>query len=148
MNIAILNLSDIHEVQYSIDCMQKMHDEIISCKIDLYVDIQVEKQIKNTSLINEIIPLDLQNLNIFNFKNRYSLMKYYSRNRYHIAIDTQGTFKSSLFNYFLAGKTAGFQRLGYKNTFITLLYDEKIELIHEMDKEYKTKLILSETFGF
>ena len=148
MNIAILNLSDIHEVQYSIDCMQKMHDEIISCKIDLYVDIQVEKQIKDTSLINEIIPLDLQNLNIFNFKNRYSLMKYYSRNRYHIAIDTQGTFKSSLFNYFLAGKTAGFQRLGYKNTFITLLYDEKIELIHEMDKEYKTKLILSETFGF
>jgi len=148
IKIAILNLSNIDELLYTINCLPKIHKEIIGVKIDLFIDKQNLQYIHDNKYIQEIIPLDLNNINIFNFKNKYDSLNYYNKNKYHIAVDTQGSFKSAFFNYQLTGKTAGFNKNGFLNKIISYFYDEKIELKSIIEKEEKTKILLSQTFGF
>ena len=148
IKIAILNLSNIDELQYTINCLEKIHQEIIGVQIDLFIDKENMQFIHDNKFIHQIIPLNLNNINIFNFKSKYDSLNYYNKNKYHIAVDTQGTFKSAFFNYQLTGKTAGFLFPGFKSRIISNFYDEKIKLKSIIEKEEKTKIILSQTFGF
>jgi len=148
IKIAILNLEDITQLQYTINCLEKIHQEIIGVKIDMFIDKQNLEFIHDNKFIENIIPLDLNNINIFNFKNKYDSVNYYNKNKYHIAVDTQGTLKSAFFNYQLTGKTAGFLYPSLKGKIISNFYDEKVELKSIIEKEEKTKILLSHTFGF
>jgi ADP-heptose:LPS heptosyltransferase len=148
IKIAILNLEDITQLQYTINCLEKIHQEIIGVKIDMFIDKQNLEFIHDNKFIENIIPLDLNNINIFNFKNKYDIVNYYNKNKYHIAVDTQGTLKSAFFNYQLTGKTAGFLYPSLKGKIISNFYDEKVELKSIIEKEEKTKILLSHTFGF
>jgi len=148
LKIAIFNLSPIEELKYTIDCLDKIKEEIIDAQIDLFVDKNNLEFIHNNKNIHEIIPLDLKDINIFNLKNKYDIVNYYNKNKYNIAIDTQGTLKSAFFNYQLTGKTAGFKQKGLKNTFISKFYDETIELISVVEKKQKTKDLFTKIFGF
>jgi len=148
LKIAILNLEDKIQLQDTIDCLPKIKDELIDATIDIFVDKSNLEFLKDNKFINNIIPLDLNNLNIFNFKNKYNHISYYSKNKYNIAVDTQGTLKSAFFNYSLSGKTAGFKKDGFINSIISRFYDEKVELKSIIEKKEKTKVLLSKTFGF
>ena len=148
LKIAIFNLEDISKLQDTIDCLAKIKEEIIDAKIDLFIDKNNTQYLQNNPYINEIIPLDLNHINIFNFKSKYESVSYYSKNKYNIAVDTQGSFKSAIFNYSLTGKTAGFNQKGFLNIFLSRLYDEQVKLISQIEKKEKTKLLLSKTFGF
>jgi len=148
LKIAIFNLAPIEELQYTIDCLDKIKEEIIDAQIDLFVDKNNLEFIHNNKNIHEIIPLDLKNINIFNLKNKYDIVNYYNKNKYNIAIDTQGTLKSAFFNYQLTGKTAGFKQKGLQNTFISKFYDETVDLISVVEKKQKVKDLFSKIFGF
>jgi len=148
MKIAILNLGDINEVKYTIDFLKNIHEEIIAAKIDLFVSKNVANELGEHKLLNSIVPLDLENLNIFNFNAKQNAMEYYKRKKYNIAIDTQATLKSAYFTYLITGRTAGFKKPGLKGKIISSLYDEKYDLIHDLDKKENTKVLLSNTFGF
>jgi len=148
LKIAIFNLEPIEKLQYTIDCLNQIKEEIIDAQIDIFIDKNNLEFIHNNKNIHKVIPLDLENINIFNFKNKYSAVSYYNRNKYNIAIDTQGTFKSAFFNYQLTGKTAGFKQKGFQNTLISKFYDETIDLISIVEKKQKTKDLFSKIFGF
>ena len=148
LKIAIFNIEPIEELQYTIDCLDKIKEEIIDAQIDLFVDKSNLEFIHNNKNIHDIIPLDLKNINIFNLKNKYDIVNYYNKNKYNIAIDTQGTLKSAFFNYQLTGKTAGFKQKGFQNTLISKFYDETIDLISIVEKKQKTKDLFSKIFGF
>jgi len=148
LKIAIFNLAPIEELKHTIDCLDKIKEEIIDAQIDLFVDKNNLEFIHNNKNIHEIIPLDLKDINIFNLKNKYDIVNYYNKNKYNIAIDTQGTLKSAFFNYQLTGKTAGFKQKGLKNTIITKFYDETVDLISVVEKKQKVKDLFSKIFGF
>ena len=148
LKIAIFNLEEISKLQYTLDCLPLIHKELIDAQIDLFIDKENYKYIHDNKSIHKIIPLELNNINIFNFKNKYDSVDYYSNNKYNIAIDTQGTFKSAFFTYNITGKTAGFQKAGFINRLISNFYDEKIELKSIVEKQEKTKILLSKIFGF
>jgi len=148
LKIAIFNIEDIEQLQYTLDCLPRIHEELIDAQIDLFLNKKNLEFTHENKFIHKLIPLDLDNINIFNFLNKYDSVNYYNNNKYNIAVDTQGTFKSAFFNYQLTGKTAGFKKPGLKNKFISRFYDEKVELASIIEKEEKTKLLLSKIFGF
>ena len=135
MNIAILNLCKDDEINYTLDCLENINNEIISVKIDLFINKNQNINSKYNDYINKVIPLDMDNINILNFKNKLNILKYYTRNKYNIAIDTQGTLKSSYFNYQLTGKTAGFSYNSFLGKIISVFYDEKIALKSKIEKK-------------
>ena len=147
LKIAIFNICNIKELQYTLDCLPKIHEDIISVRIDMFIDKKNLEFINDNKFIENVIPLDLNNINIFNFKNKYDSVNYYNKNKYHIAIDTQGTFKSAFFNYQLTGKTAGFLQNGFIGKIISYFYDEKVKLENNIEKKEKTQLLLSQIFG-
>ena len=149
LKVAILNLESQDKLQYTLNCLYRIKEELIDSQIDLFIDKNNLEFASKNQYINQIIPLSLNNTTIFNFKSQYDSVSYYSRNKYHIAIDTQGCFKTAAFNYSLSGKTAGFKKLGLLNNLISyLFYDEKVKLSSIVEKEEKTKVLLSKTFGF
>ena len=148
IKIAILNLENLDKLQYTLNCLEEIHKEIIGVRIDMFIDKKNHEYIHDNKYINNIIPLDLNNINIFNFKSKYDSVNYYNKNKYHIAVDTQGSLKSAFFNYQLTGKTAGFSQQGLLNKFISNLYDEKVQLKSIIEKEEKTHILLSKIFGF
>ena len=148
LKIAIFNIEHIDTLQYTIDCLQKIHEELIDAQIDLFIDKKNLKYLNDNKYIHKLIPLDLGHITIFNVKNKYSSVSYYSKNKYNIAVDTQGDFVSAILNYSLTGKTAGFKQKGFINTLFSRLYDETVELKSIVEKEEKTKILLSKTFGF
>jgi len=148
LKIAIFSLAALDELQYSINCLSKIHEEIIDVQIDMFIDKKNLEFIHDNKFLHNIIPLDLDNLNIFNFLNKYESVNYYNKNKYNIAVDTQGTLKSAFFNYQLTGKTAGFSKSGLLNKLISNFYDEKVQLKSIIEKEQQTKVLLSKTFGF
>lgn len=148
MNIAILNLSKNNEIDYTISCLNKIHDEVIGAKIDIFIHKEQIELFKDNKLVNQIIPLDMDSLNIFNYKVKMDGFKYYIRNKYNIAIDTQGTFKSAFLTYQLTGKTAGFKYNSLLGNIISIFYDEKTTLKSNIEKKEKTLELFSKTFGF
>jgi ADP-heptose:LPS heptosyltransferase len=148
MKIAILNLGSEDELNYTLQCLSTIHNEIISAQIDMFVDKKQAIKLKDNHLINQVIPLDMDDLNIFNLKNKLNNLQYYTKNQYNIAVDTQGTLKSAFLTYNLAGKTAGFKHSSFKGLLISRFYDEQIKIISFVEKKYKTKELFAHTFGY
>jgi len=148
MKIAILNLSNNGEISYTLNYLEKIHNEIIDASIDLFIHKDQVNLIKDNKYINQVIPLDMDRLNIFNFKSKLDTLKYYTKNKYNIAIDTQGTLKSSFFTYNLSGKTAGFKRNSLFGLIASNFYDEKISIKSKIEQDEQTYKLFSKTFGF
>jgi ADP-heptose:LPS heptosyltransferase len=148
MKIAILNLENNNDLNFTLDCLETIHKEIISAKIDIFIHKNQKHKLNDNKLVTTVIPLDMDDLNIFNLKNKLNSLSYYSKSKYNIAIDTQGNFKSALLTYNLAGKTSGFQYPGIKAKLISNFYDETIAISSNLEKKEKTKELFSNTFGF
>jgi len=147
MRVAILNLCNSDEINYTVDCLKEINKQIIGVKIDLFIH-KNQQSLINNKYINKIIPLDMDSLNIFNIKAKLDAFKYYTRNKYNIAIDTQGSLKSAFLTYNLTGKTAGFKYNSLKGLVISNFYDEKTQLKSVIEKKEKTFELFSNTFGF
>jgi len=143
MKIAIVNLSDIDELQYTINFLKVIEENIIDANIDLFV----EKEVANKITIKEdyitIIPLEMKKISIFDMKIKLDNLLYYGKTAYDIAIDTQGTLKTAIITYILSGRTAGFKL----RNIATLFYDEKINISNEKNKKNQVEKLLSEPFG-
>ena len=148
MRVAILNLCNNDEINYTLDCLEEINNQIIGVKIDLFVHKEQQTLVQNNKYINQVIPLDMDSLNIFNIKSKLDAFKYYTRNKYNIAIDTQGSLKSAFLIYNLTGKTAGFKYNSLKGLIISNFYDEKTILKSIVEKKEKTFELFSNTFGF
>jgi len=148
LNIAIINLSDIDELQYTLDCLEFINQEIIDPRIDIFTNHNLDEQIEN-QYIRDLIPLRLYDLKFKDLNPRYINIKYYSKhNKYNIAVDTECTLKSAITTYLLSGRTAGFKKSGLKGYLISKLYDETIVYDNKKDKKLLTFELLAKTFGF
>lgn len=148
MNIAIINLSDIEELKYTLDCLEFIDKEIIDPKIDIFTNHNLDEQVEN-KYIRDLIPLRLYDLKLQDLNPRYINIKYYGKhNKYNIAVDTECTWKSAITTYLLSGRTAGFKKSGLKGYLISKLYDETIVYDNKKDKKLLTFELLSKTFGF
>ena len=98
----------------------------------------------------ETCPHSLDLIALFLCKYAYDreLAIFSKNNKYHIAVDTEGSFKSAVSAYLLSGKTAGFRRSGFKGYLISKLYDETILFDNTKDVKILTFELLAKTFGF
>jgi ADP-heptose:LPS heptosyltransferase len=142
MKIAIVNLSTYEEVLCTINHLDILQNNIVDPKIDLFIEDEVSLQLKKHSLVNNIFPLKLKNISIFDINVKYNNIKFYARNKYDIAIDVQGTKTSSLTSYILSGKVTG-----YSNKPLSFLYDEKIQYLKEDANSENLKKLFVKTFG-
>ncbi len=148
MNIAILNLQEIEELNYTLDCLQFIDAEIIDAQIDIFTGYDLSEQVNNT-YINHIFPLYLKDLSFNDISIKYSQIRAYAKlGKYHIAVDTECTLRSAIVTYFLSGRTAGFKKAGLKGYFISKLYDEVIPYDATKEKRELTFELLAKTFGF
>lgn len=148
MNIAILNLQEIKELTYTIDCLQFIDNEIIDAKIDIFISEDCTKEI-DTTYIRHIFPLHLKGLILADLSTKYSQIRSYSRlYKYHIAVDTDCTFKSAITTYLLSGRTAGFKKSGFLGYLKSKFYDETIHYDETKNKRELTYMLLAKTFGF
>jgi len=148
MNIAILNLQDFKELSYTIDCLQFIDNEIIDAQIDIFTNSKVSEEL-DTTYIRHIFPIHLENLILTDLSTKYSQIRVYSRlYKYHIAVDTDCTFKSAITTYLLSGRTAGFKKSGFLGYLKSKLYDETIPYDETKDKKELTYMLLAKTFGF
>jgi ADP-heptose:LPS heptosyltransferase len=145
MNIALVNFNDIKSTLENIHHIDK---EIIDAHIDLFCS----KEINDALLeIPELKNVNKQNIDHFflQLQIKYKQYRYYAKiNRYHIAIDTEGSFKSVFATYLLAGKTAGFRKRGFKGLLISKFYDEIIDYDPYENESSQIYRLLSKTFGF
>ncbi len=148
MNIAILNFQDTKELQYTLDCLEFIDQEIIDANIDIFCKDNCQDQISNIYIKN-LFPIDLNDLKISDLNLRYSQLRSYSKKgKYHIAVDTECSFKSAITAYILSGRTAGFKKAGFIGKIISKFYDETIVYDEIKDKRELTYLLLAKTFGF
>jgi hypothetical protein len=148
LNIAIVNLSELEELTYTLDCLKLIDDEIIDAKIDIFTNYNLDDKIEN-SYIRNLVALRLYDLTFQDINPRYIDIRYYSRSyKYNIAVDTDGTLKSAITTYLLSGRTAGFKKSGIIGYFISKFYDEIIVYDETKDKRALTFELLSKTFGF
>lgn len=148
MNIAILNLQEPEELSYTIDCLHFIDNEIIDAKIDIFTSTNVSEDL-DTTYIRNIFPIELKNLILTDLSTKYSQIRSYSRlYKYHIAVDTDCTFKSAITTYLLSGRTAGFKKSGFLGYLISKLYDETIPYDETKNKKELTYMLLAKTFGF
>jgi ADP-heptose:LPS heptosyltransferase len=148
LNIAILNLQEIEELDYTLDCLQFIDAEIIGAQIDIFAGYDFNEQINNTYIKN-IFPLHLRDLSLNDLSIKYSQIRSYARlGKYNIAVDTECSFKSALVTYFLSGRTAGFKKSGFLGYLISKFYDETIPYDVTKDKRELTFILLAKTFGF
>lgn len=148
MNIAILNLQGIDELNYTIDCLKFIDDEIIDPKIDIFTGYDFSEQI-DTTHIQHLFPIDLQNITWNNFTFKYTHIRLYARlYKYNIVVDTECSFKSAIAAYCLSGRTAGFKKRGFKGYLISKFYDETIPYNTTKDKRELTFDLLKKVFGF
>ena len=143
MKIAIVNLSDIDELQYTINFLKVIEENIIDANIDLFVEKEVMDKITIKEDYITIIPLEMKKISIFDMKIKLDNLLYYGKTAYDIAIDTQGTLKTAIITYILSGRTAGFKL----RNIATLFYDEKINISNEKNKKNQVEKLLSEPFG-
>ena len=142
MKIAIVNLTDIDELQYTLECLSIIQEDIIDARIDLYIEKKYSHKVKIDSSIR-IFPIDLANVSIFGIKRELNVLFYYGKTKYDIAVDTEGSLKSAIVSYILSGRTSGFKL----KSLATLFYDEKIYIPKHYTKQQKVKQLLIETFG-
>lgn len=148
MNIAILNLQEPEELSYTIDCLHFIDNEIIDAKIDIFTSTNVSEDL-DTTYTRNIFPIELKNLILTDLSTKYSQIRSYSRlYKYHIAVDTDCTFKSAITTYLLSGRTAGFKKSGFLGYLISKLYDETIPYDETKNKKELTYMLLAKTFGF
>ncbi|HIP13723.1 MAG TPA: hypothetical protein EYG97_04125 [Arcobacter sp.] len=147
MKIAIINLKSYEEFKNIIEHIETLEKEIINVKISLFIDKQYEQDFLHLDEKYDLCTLDMKDMNILDLKFKLDKIKYYAREKYDIAIDTQGTLKTSIIAYLLSGRTAGFKISGFKGYLATLLYDEKIDRKDEIPS-ISMKKLLSKPFGF
>ena len=122
MKIAIIDFSPYEELKDTLDNLHILHKEIINPQIDLFIEDSVSIQLKEHDLVDNIYPIKLNDINIFNINMKYDKIRYYARNKYVIALDTSSTTLSAITTYIASGKTAGIK----KSFFNDLFYDELV----------------------
>ena len=142
MKIAIVNLSSADDVRSILEHTNILQNNIVDAKIDLFIDDELSLEIKEHKSVNNIFPLKLKNISVFDLNIKYDNIKYYARNKYDIAIDAQGSKTSAIVTYILSGKTTGF-----KNKPFDFLYDERIEYSKESKYSDNIKELFIKTFG-
>lgn len=148
MNIAILNLQELEELNYTVDCLELIHNEIIDPQIDIFAGEDFNEKIDN-SYIRNLFKIDIKNLHFSDLSMKYSQIRSYSRlYKYHIAVDTECSLKSAILAYLLSGRTAGFKKSGFMGYLISKLYDEVIPYDDTKGKKELTFMLLAKTFGF
>ena len=147
MKIAIINLRTYNEFEEILPCLEVLSQEIIGAKIDLFIEKQYEEDFLHLDTKYTLCTLDMKDMNILDLKFKIDKIRYYSLSKYDIAVDTQGSFKTSLITYLLCGRTAGYKKSGFISYLSSLFYDEKIIFdIEAKDKNIKN--LLSNPFGF
>jgi ADP-heptose:LPS heptosyltransferase len=147
MKIAIINLSDYEELKYTIDAIEKLIPNIIDPQIDLFIQKELASKFEDLDTRYNINPIDLKDLKLFDLKINFDNLSYYAKTNYDIALDTQGSFKTSLITYILAGKTAGFKLNGFVGWVASLFYDEKINTSDLTKKRDMVERLLSKPFA-
>jgi ADP-heptose:LPS heptosyltransferase len=148
LNIAILNLKELDELNYTIDCLKFIDTEIIDANIDIFTGYDFSDTIKN-SYIRNLFKLDISDIKVADLSARYSQIRSYSRfYKYDIAIDTECSFKTAIIAYLLSGKTAGFKKRGFLGYVISKFYDEIVPYDKSKDKKELTFELLKKVFGF
>ena len=137
MNIAILNLQNFEELSYTMECLHFIDNEIIDAKIDIFISANISEGL-DTTYVRHIFPIHLENLILTDLSTKYSQIRSYSRlYKYHIAVDTDCTFKSAITTYLLSGRTAGFKKSGFLGYLKSKLYDETIP--YDETKDFYTE---------
>jgi len=148
LNIAILNFQGLEELNYTIACLKFIDQEIIDAQIDIFAGYDFTEQI-DTTYIRHIFPLNLKNLTLNDLSLKYSQIRSYTRlYKYHVAVDTECSFKSAITTYLLSGRTAGFKQDGFLGYLKSKFYDEIIPYDSTKDKKELTYMLLAKTFGF
>ncbi len=148
MNIAILNLKELDELNYTVDCLEFIDTEIIDAHIDIFTGYDFSDTIKNPHIRN-LFKLDIRDIKVADLSARYSQIRSYSRfYKYDITIDTECSFKTAIIAYLLSGKTAGFKKRGFVGYFIAKFYDEVVSYDTSKDKRELTFELLKKVFGF
>ena len=150
MKIAIVNFLDLDNLKYSIDCLDRIDEEIIDARVDFYTNKNYINELKEYKLIKNSYPLYMDKIPILFIREKLKQIKDYAlSNKYDIAVDTQGSFKSAFITYLLSGRTAGFVKNSFLSKIIAFLfYDEKVKIKENESIEEATKRLLSEPFGF
>ena len=148
MKIAIVNLEDYEQLKYTLDAIEIMIPNIIDPQIDIFIQKDLASKFIDIDTPYNINPIDLRNLKLFDLKLNFDNLTYYSRTNYDIAIDTQGSFKTAIIAYILAGRTAGFKLNGFQGWASSLFYDENIKISDLTTKEEMVKRVLSKPFGY
>ena len=147
MKIAIINLQTYNEFEEILPCLEVLSKEIIDAKIDLFIEKQYEEDFLHLDTKYTLCTLDMKDMNILDLKFKIDKIRYYSLSKYDIAVDTQGSFKTSLITYLLCGRTAGYKKSGFISYLSSLFYDEKI-IFDAKEKDKNIKNLLSNPFGF
>jgi ADP-heptose:LPS heptosyltransferase len=148
MNIALVNLEDIKELSYTLDCLEFIDIEIIDAQIDLFTETNLEDAIEK-NFIRNIFPLRCKNIRFSDLNLKFTAIRYYAKHyKYDIAVDTECTLKSALITYFLSGRTAGFKEAGFLGYIKSKFYDEVLVVDTKKDKKTLTFELLKKTFGF
>ena len=148
MKIAIVNLSNIDELEYTLENIHYIYEELIDPQIDIFIERKYNSYFEEIEVPYTIQTIIMENINILDLKLKYDSIRYYSKSKYDLAIDTQGTLKTAIITYLLSGRTAGIKFSGFKNKIISLFYDEKIDISKLTNKNDIIKKILSKPFGY
>ena len=147
MKIAIINLEDDTQLHYINEAINILIKDIIDPQVDLFIQKEYSNFFDNKDIKYTVNPIDMKSLNIFDMKMRYDNLRFYAKNGYDIAIDTQGTPKSSFITYILAGRTAGYKLTGFSGWCSSLFYDESIKISDLNTQEEKIKRLLTKPLG-
>lgn len=148
MNIALVTFTDNKNISSTLENIHYIDKEIIDAQIDLFCSKQIDDSVLNIPELKNVNKQDINNF-LLQLQTKYRQYRYYAKmNRYHIAVDTQGSFKSVFATYLMAGKTAGFKKRGFKGFLISKFYDEIIEYDPYENESSQIYRLLSKTFGF